>query len=214
MCACMQSHFSCVRLFADPWIVSLPLFFVHGDCPDKNIGVGCHDLLQGIFWTQGSNPCLLHLPHCRQIPYYWVTRETPESQFSSVAQSCLTLRPHGLQHTRPPCLSPTPRAYSNSRLSSQWCHSTISSSAIPFSSHLQSFPASGSFPMSQFFASSGQGIGASASASVLPINIQDWPPLGLTGLIFFQLKGVSRVFSNTTVQKYQFINSSVSSESQ
>ena len=104
-------------------------------------------------------------------------------QFTSVAQSCPTLWPDGLQHARPPCPSPNPGAYSNSCPLSRWCHPTISSSVILFSSHLQSFPASGSFPMSQFFTSGGQRIGVSASASVLPMNIQDWFPLGLTGLI-------------------------------
>ena len=108
--------------------------------------------------------------------------------------------PHGLQHARPPCPSPTPRAYSNSHPLSQWCHPTISSSVVPFSSCLQSFPASGSFPMSQFYASGGQSIGASASASVLPMNIQDWSPLGWPGWISLQYKGLSRVFSNTIVQ--------------
>ena len=102
-------------------------------------------------------------------------------QFSSVTQSCLTLQPHGLQHARLPCPSPTLRACSNSCSSSQWCHPTIWSSVIPFSC-LQSFPVSGSFPMSQVFASGGQSIGVSASASVLPMNIQDWFPLGLTVL--------------------------------
>ena len=118
------------------------------------------------------------------------------------------LWPHGLQHARLPCPSPDPRVYSNSCPLSQWCHPTISSSVIPFSSCLQSFPASGSFPVSQkawFFASGGQSIGASASASVLPMNIQDWFPLGLTGLISLQSKGPSRVFSNTTVQKHQIV---------
>ena len=114
---------------------------------------------------------------------------------------------HGLQHARPPCLSPIPRACSNSCPLSQWCHPTISSSVIPFSFCLQSFPASGSFQMSQFFTSGGQSIGFSASASVLPMNIQDWFPLGLTGLISLQSKGLSRVFFNTAVQKYQFFSS-------
>ena len=114
-----------------------------------------------------------------------------------------SLRPHGLQHSRLPCPSPTPRVYSNSCPSHQWCHPTISSSVIHFSSCLQSFPASGSFPMSQFFTSGGQSNnGVSASASVLPMNIQDWFPLGLTGWISLQSKGLSRVFSNTTVQKH------------
>ena len=108
-----------------------------------------------------------------------------------------SLRPHQLQHTRPPCPSPTPRACSNSCLSSQWCHPTISSSVIPFSSCLQSFPESGSFPVSQFFTSGGQNVGVSSSASVLPMNIWDWCPLGLTGFISLLSKGLSSVFSNT-----------------
>ena len=124
-------------------------------------------------------------------------------QFSSVQFSRLvmsdSLQPHGVQHTRLPCPSPTPRVYSNSSPSSQWCHPAISSSVIPFSSCLQSFPASGAFQMSQFFRSGGQSIGVSESASVLPMNIQDWFPLGFTGWISLQSKGLSRVFSNTTV---------------
>ena len=112
-----------------------------------------------------------------------------------------SLRPHESQHTRPPCPSPTPRVYPNSCPSSRWCHPAISSSVIPSSSCLQSFPESGSFPMSQLFTWGGQSIGVSASASVLPINIQDWSPLGWTGWIFSQSEGLSRVFSNTTVQK-------------
>ena len=113
-------------------------------------------------------------------------------------------RPHGLEHSRLPCPSPTPGICSNSHPSSQWCHPIIPSSVTSFSSCLLSFPASGSFPMSQLFASGGQRTGASASASVFLKNIQDWAPLGLTGLISLQSKGLSRVFSNTTVQKYQF----------
>ena len=115
-----------------------------------------------------------------------------------------SLQPHGLQCARLPCPSPTPEVCSNSCPSSQWCHPTILSSVVTFSSCLQSFPASGSFPMSQFFTSGGQSIGASASASVLPMNIQDLFPLGCTGWISFQSKGLSRVFSNTTVQEHQF----------
>ena len=134
-------------------------------------------------------------------------------QFSSDAQSCLTLWPHGLQHTRPPCPSPTPRAYPNSCPLSRWCHPTISSSVIPFFSCLQSLPTSGSFPMSQLFASGGQSIGVSALISVLPMNTQDWSPLGWTGWIAMQSKGLSRVFSNTTVQKRQFFGAQLSSES-
>ena len=115
-----------------------------------------------------------------------------------------SLWPHKLQHARPPCPSPTPRFYPNSCPLSWWCHATISSSIIPFSSCLQSFPGSGSFPMSQLFASGGQNIGVSASTSVLPMNTHDWFPLGWTGWISLQSKGLSRVFSNTTVQKHQF----------
>ena len=110
---------------------------------------------------------------------------------------------------RPPCPSPTPEIYSNSCLLSLWCHPTISSSVIPFSC-LQSFPASGSFQMSQLFASGGHSIGVSASASVLPMNIQDLFPLGCTGWISLQFEGLSRVFSNTTVQKYQFFSAQLS----
>ena len=118
----------------------------------------------------------------------------------------------GLQHARLPYPSPTPRACSNSCPSSQWCHSTISSSVIPFSTCLQSFPASGSFPMSQFFTSGGQRIGVSGSASVLPMNTQDWSPLGWTPKGWFSLKskGLSGVFSNTTVQKHQFLDTQLS----
>ena len=120
-----------------------------------------------------------------------------------------SLPPHGLQPSRLPCPSPAPRACSNSCPSSWWCHPTISSSVIPFSC-LQSFPASGSFPVSQFFTSRGQSIGASASASVLPVNTQDWSPLGWTGWISLQSKGLSGVFSNTTVQKHQFSSAKLS----
>ena len=112
---------------------------------------------------------------------------------------------HGLQHARLPCPSPTPRAYSNSCPLSPWCHTAISSSVVPFSSCLQSFPASGSFPKSRLFASSGQSIGVSASASVLPMNIQVWSPLGWTGWISLQYQGLSRVIAKTTVQKHQFV---------
>ena len=127
-------------------------------------------------------------------------------QFSQSVMSD-SLQPHELQHAKLPCPSPTPGVYSNSCPSSRWCHPTISSSVVPFSSCLQSFPASVSFPVSQFFTSGGQSIEVSASTSVLPINIQDWFPLGLTGWISLQSKGLlSRVFSNTTVQKHQFFD--------
>ena len=128
--------------------------------------------------------------------------------FSSVQFSCSVLSdslwPHEPQHARPPCPSPTPGVHSNWRPSSQWCHPAISSSVVPFSTCLQSFPASGSFQMSQLFASGGQNIGVSASTSVLPMNTQDWSTLGWTGWISLQSKGLPRVFSNTIVQKHQF----------
>ena len=117
------------------------------------------------------------------------TKSISSIQFSRSAMSD-SLRPRGLQHTRPPCPSPAPRVYPNSYLLSQWCHPTISSSVGHFSSHLQYFPASGSFPMSQVFESGGQSTGVTASASVLPMNIQDWFPLGLTGFISLNSKGL------------------------
>ena len=145
----------------------------------------------------------------RLILYHWSNKEawnytliSQENKYIlQISHSLVSdsLWPCGPQHTRPPCPSPTPRACSNSCPSSQWCHSTNLSSVIPFSSCLQSFPALGSFPMCQHFAWGSQSIGASASASVLPMNIQDWVPLGLPVLIFLQSKGLSRVLFNTTV---------------
>ena len=135
------------------------------------------------------------------------------SQFSSVTQSCVTLWPHESQHTRPPCSSPTPRVHPKPCPLSQWCHPTISSSVVPFFSCLQSFPASESFQMSQLFTSGSQSTGVSASASVLPANTQDWSPLGWTGWISLQSKWLSRIFSNTTVQKHQFFGTQLSSQS-
>ena len=131
-------------------------------------------------------------------------------QFSSVqfSRSVMSdsLQPHELQHARSPCPSPTPGVHSNSCPLSQWCHPTISSSVVPFSSCPQSLPASGSFPVSQLFASGGQSIGVSALVLVLPMNTQDWSPLGWTGWISLQSEGLSRVFSNTTVQNHQFFD--------
>ena len=134
-------------------------------------------------------------PYIWSFSFLWLLICTHPVQFSHSVVSD-ALRPHGLQHARPPCPSTTPGVYSNSCPLSQWCHPTISSSVVPFSSHLQSFPASGSFPMSQFFASGGQSIRVSASTSVLPMNIQDWFPLGFTGWISLQSKGLSRVIQH------------------
>ena len=136
------------------------------------------------------------------------------SSFNSVQFSHLvmsdSMQPHEPQHTRPPCPSPIPGIYPNSCPLSRWCHPTISFSVVPFSSHLQSFPASGSFQIHQLFALGGQCIGASASTSVFQMNTQDWSPLGWTGWISLQSKGLSRVLSNTTVLKHQFFGSQIS----
>ena len=144
--------------------------------------------------------------HVKYLVYFY----THQFSRSVVSDS---LRPNEPQHARPPCPSPTPRVHPNPHPSSWRCHPTISSSVIPFSSCPQSFPASGSFQMSQLFPSGGQGIGVSASISVLPMNTQDWSPLGWTGWISLQSKGLSRVFTNTTVQKHQFFSAQLSSQS-
>ena len=148
---------------------------------------------------------------------YEILKWTKKLSFSSdqFSHSVVSdsLWPHELQHARPPCPSPTPRVYSNPCPLSRWCHPTISSSVVPFSSCSQSLPASGSFQMSQLFAWDGQSIGVSASASVLPMNTRDWSPLGWTGWISLQSKGLSRVFSNATFQKHQFFDAQFSSQS-
>ena len=166
-----------VWLFGTPWTIQ--------SRPDT--GMGSLSILQG-----SSQP-----------------GDQPRSPTFSSVQFSLSvmsnsLRPHELQHARPPCPSPTPGVYPNPCPLSLWCHPTISSFVAPFSSHLQSFPESVSFQMSQLFPSGGQSIGASDSISVLPVNTQDWFPLEWTGWISLQSKGLSRVFSNTTVQKHQF----------
>ena len=172
----------------------------------KNSGVGCHFLLQGSSWNRDQTqvsfiPCM--------AGGFFTTDPlgSPVTHFSAVQVRCSvvsdSLWPHELQHARPPRPSSTPGGYSDSCPLSRWCHPTISSSVVPFSSHFQAFQASGSFLMSQFFASGGQSIGVSTSASVLPMNIQEWFPLGWTGWISLQSKALLRVFSNTTVQKHQ-----------
>ena len=139
----------------------------------------------------------------------WMDKIKSKVQFSHLVTSN-SLQPHGLQHARFPCLSPTLRVYSNSCPLSQWCHPTISSSVVPFSSRLQSFPASRYFQTSQFFTSGGQSNWSFSFISILPMNIQDWFPLGWTGWISLLSKGLSRIFSNTTVQKHQFFSSQLS----
>ena len=158
-------------------------------CHLQSMGSQRLRFIWSLYLVWGIN-IILHPPPANVHPLISI------SQFNHSVVSD-SLRPHGLQHTRPSCLSPVPRAYSNSCPLSQWCHPTISSSLIPFSSRLQSFLASGSFQISQFFASGGQSIGLSASTSVLPVNIQDWFPWGWTGWISLLSKGLSRVFSNT-----------------
>ena len=140
---------------------------------------------------------------------YFIYSGSVQFSHSVVSNS---LPPHESQHARPPYPSPTPRVHSNTRPSSQWCHPAISSSVVPFSCP-QSLPVSGSFPISQLFAWGGQSIGVSALASVLPKNTQDWSPLEWTGWISLQFKGLSSVFSNTTVQKHQFFSAQLSSQS-
>ena len=161
-----------------------------------NVYVSCHLFL----------PLFLYSPQCtlmRQNFSEIICRVSVQFIMSVVSDFLLT---HESQHAKPPCPSPTPKVYPNPHASSWWCHPAISSSVILFSSCPQSFPASGSFPMSQLFTAGGQSIGVSASASVLPMNTQDWS-LGWTGWIFLQSKELSRVFSNNTVQKHQLYSS-------
>ena len=176
--------------------------------------------------------CLQSFPASGSFPMSWLFDQVAKSAYSlpnlmktagwvptcnsvQFSRSVMSdsLRPHESQHARPPCPSQTPGVYSNSCPSSRWCHPAISSSVVPFSSYPQPLPASGSFPLSQLFASGGQSIGVSVSTSILPMNIQDWFLLGLTGLISLLSEGLSRVFSNTTVQKHQFFGAQLSSQS-
>ena len=152
-----------------------------------------HSIIQRTNW---------YVSTCNTQYFWWLLKVISDS-----------LRPHESQHARPPCPSPSPGVHSNSCPSSRWCHPAISSSVVPFSSCPQTLPASGSFPMSQLFAWGSQSIGVSASASVLPMNTQNWSPLGWTGWISLQSKGLSRVFSNTTLQKHPFFGTQLSSQS-
>ena len=208
----MLSQFSCVRLFVTLWITAR----------QAPLSMG---FFRQEYWSRLSCPPPGNLPKPRIKPMSLLSPASTGGFFATVwpgklllkgsvqfslSVMCDSLWPRRLQHTRLPCPSPTPGACSNSFPSSQWCHPTISSSVIPLSSCPLSFPASGSLLMSQFFTSDGQNIGDSASASVLPMNIQDWFPLGLTSLISLQSKGPSRVFSNTTVQKHQLFGAQLS----
>ena len=189
------------------------------DFPGKNTGVGCHFLLQEIFPTQGLHPGLplYRLSHQgslfqtvkMMISFFKINLFSGQFSCSVVSDSS---QPRESQHTRLPCPSQTPGVYPNPCPLSWWCHPAISC-VIPFSSCPQSLPASGSFSVSQLFSWSGQSVGVSASATVLPVNTQDWSRLGWTGWISLQSKGLSRVFSNTTVQKNQFFGAQLSSQS-
>ena len=178
----------------------------------------------GRWWWTGR-PGVSQFMGSQRVRHDWVTELNWTNHYDLNAHTALTLFspdqfilsvvstslwPHESQHARPPCPSLTPGVHPNSHPSSRWCHPVISSSVVPFSSCPQSLPASGSFPMSQLFAWNGQSIRVSASASVLPKNTQDWSPLGWTGWISLQSKGLSRVFSNTTVQKHQFFGAQLS----
>ena len=184
-----------------------------GRCPGVGNGTPLQYSCLGHPMNRREEPGGLQSMGLQSHRHDWATESTHALQLSdhfSRSVMAYSLRPHGLQHIRLPCPSPAPRTCSNSCPSSWWCHPTISSSVVPFFSCLQSFTASGSFPRSQFFASGGQSIGVSASTSVVPMNIQDWFPLGLTGWISLQSKELSRVFSSTIVQKHQFLGAQLS----
>ena len=184
-------------IVASQW--KFPFFYLPSQL--KIISNKLHILIRGInFETRTSS--LIEI--AKADSYYQVQFSLFHFSRSVMSNS---LWPHGLQHARLPCPLQSPRDGSNSCLLNQWCHPTTSSSVVPFSWCPQSFPASGSFPVSQLFASGGQSIAASASASVLPMNIQGWFPLGSTGWISWQSKGLSRIFSSTTIQKHLFMNS-------
>ena len=218
----VESEWSCSVVYNSLQLHGLWSFIGHSpwNFPGKSTGVGCHFLLQGIFLTQGLNP---DLPHCRQTLYHLSHQEgecklvQPFSSVLSHVRLCNTmdcsmpglLVHHQWELTQTHVHSPM-GAYLNSCPLSQWCNPAISLIVIPFSSCLQSFPASGSFQMGQLFTSGDQSIGVSASTSVLPMNIQDWFPLWWTSWISLQSKGLSRVFSNTTVQKHQFCSAQLS----
>ena len=215
MCMCAWA-LSLVQLFVTPWTVAhqAPVFLGSfsqeywtglpfpspGDLPDQGLNyISCVSCIGKQF--------LYQLSHCGSQSLKYQIRSDQISR-SVVSDS---LRPHESQHARPPCPSPTPRVHSDSRPSSQWCHPAISSSVVLFSSCPQSLPASESFPMSQLFTWGGPSTGVSALPSFLPKKSQGWSPLEWTGWISWQSKGLSRVFSNTTVQKHQFFGTQPSS---
>ena len=182
-------------------------------CEDLNICISQGDITpkaqEATQWSENNNTWAWEHGPPKGVGRLW--GHIQSVQFSSVVSD--SLLPHESQHARPLCPSPTPGVHSNSCPSSRWCHPAISSSVIPFSSCPWSLPPSGSFPMSQLFAWCGQSIGVSALASVLPMNTQDWSPLEWTGWNSLQSKGLSRVFSNTTLQKHQFFSAQPYSQS-
>ena len=214
---CVLSLFSCVRLFLTLWTVAHQAFLSmefsrqeywsgspvssSGDLSDSGIELVSPTWQECSFpLSHWGNP--IHSEMTEKILEWLKKKFSPSVQFSRSLVSD-SLRPHESQHAKPPCPSPTPRVHPNSCAWSRWCHPVISSSVVPFSACPQSLPASGSFPVSQLFAWGGQNIGVSASASDLPKNTQGWSPSEWTGWISLQSKGLSRVFSNTTVQKHQ-----------
>ena len=200
---CMIQHsINCLLVYNEIFAATCIPFFV---LAARRIIFWFYFQIQQTSWLFGWH---IHLTTCLGSFYFAHILFSFSVQFSHLVMSD-SLWPHGLQHARLPCPSSIPRVCSNSCPLSQWCHPTISSSVVPFCSRLQSFPASESFQMSQFFESGGQSIGVSASASVLPMNTQDWSPLGGTGWIL-QSKGLWRVFSNTTVQKHPFFSAQLS----
>ena len=191
-----------------------------GECCQKTGRDGNYAAIsQGMIWVNRKwekQARILSSGGARPCPHFGFWSSRLQNRVSSVQFRCSVMSDSvtsWISACQASLSIPTPRTYPNSCPSRWWCHPTISSSVVPFFSHLQYFPASGSFPMCQFFASGGQSTGVSASPSVLPMNIQDWFPLGWTGWIFLQLKGLSRVFTNTTVQKHQFFGAQLSSQS-
>ena len=202
-----------VQLFATPWTAAhqASLSITNSRSPPKPMSIESVIPSNHLISVVPFSSCPQSCPASGSFP----TSQLFTSGSVQFSHSVLSdsLRPHESQHARPPCPSPTPRVHSNSCPLSRWCHPAISSSVVPFSSCFQFLPASESFPMSQLFAWGGQSTGVSASTSVLPMNTQDWSPLEWTGWISLQSKGLSRVFSNTIVQKHQFFGTQPSSQS-
>ena len=211
---CWSTMASCLKLVVMKWMGHGWLCSLIGSqCTSLQLSLNCGDLKETYFtWVliRFSFKCNFIFHIYAHFCYCWLILHSVQFSRSVVSDS---LRPHELQRARPPCPSPTPGVHSNTCPSSRWCHPAISSSVIPFCSSPQSLPASESFPMSQLFTWVGWSTGVSALASFFPKNTQDWSPLGWTGWTSLQSKGLSRVFSNTTVQKYQFFGAQLSSQS-